>query len=112
MNKAVLNLMSSQCPPASKPKSTSTSNPLPQHLLAMESLISVNECKAQNEAFQDITVKQMCAGGLEGMDLFLIPKIREMGFAKDKFIHFHRTSARRARVLWKCMNESLAEPFL
>ena len=46
------------------------------------------------------------------MDLFLTPKIREMGFAKDKFIHFHRTSARRARVLWKCMNESLAEPFL
>ena len=34
-----------------------------------------------------------------------------MGFAKDKFIHFHRMSARRAPVLWKCMNESLAEPF-
>ena len=49
---------------------------------------------------------------LIGMDLFLTPKIREMGFAKDKFIHFHRTSARRARVLWNCMNESLAEPFL
>ena len=33
------------------------------------------------------------------MDHFLTPKIREMGFAKDKLIQFHRTSARRARVL-------------
>ena len=30
-----------------------------------------------------------------------------MGFAKDEFIHFQR-----ARVLWKCMNKSLAEPVL
>ena len=32
------------------------------------------------------------------------------GSAKDSFIHFQRTRALRALVLWKCMNLSLAKP--
>ena len=68
----------------------------------------------KNLWFIDFEKKNQLVSSLhfKGLDLFLTPKIREMGFAKDKFIHFHRTSARRARVLWNCMNESLAEPFL
>ena len=46
------------------------------------------------------------------MDYFLAPKIREMGLAKDELIHFYRTSAQRAWVVWICINKSLAEPFL